>query len=76
MGDGEGDAAAFTGEDETLRQLAVAGGGEGLGLAAQVGGDGGTKTGRDIMVLLITIPFWTNLLVRNYAWLIILRQDG
>ena len=28
------------------------------------------------MVLLITIPFWTNLLVRNYAWLIILRQDG
>jgi spermidine/putrescine transport system permease protein len=28
------------------------------------------------MLLLITIPFWTNLLVRNYAWLIILREDG
>jgi spermidine/putrescine transport system permease protein len=28
------------------------------------------------MVLLITIPFWTNFLVRNYAWLIILREDG
>ncbi len=31
---------------------------------------------RDMMLLLITIPFWTNLLVRNYAWLIILREDG
>lgn len=31
---------------------------------------------RDLMLLLITIPFWTNLLVRNYAWLIILREDG
>ncbi|MBD9372720.1 ABC transporter permease [Rhizobium sp. ARZ01] len=35
-----------------------------------------SRTGRDIMLLLITIPFWTNLLVRNYAWLIILREDG
>jgi spermidine/putrescine transport system permease protein len=34
------------------------------------------RTGRDVMLLLITIPFWTNLLVRNYAWLIILREDG
>lgn len=31
---------------------------------------------RNIMVLLITIPFWTNLLIRNYAWLIILREHG
>jgi spermidine/putrescine transport system permease protein len=31
---------------------------------------------RDMVVLLITIPFWTNLLIRNYAWLIILREDG
>ena len=35
-----------------------------------------SRTGRDLMLLLITIPFWTNLLVRNYAWLIILREDG
>ncbi len=35
-----------------------------------------SKNQRDIAVLLITIPFWTNLLVRNYAWLIILREDG
>jgi len=34
------------------------------------------KRGRDMVVLLITIPFWTSLLVRNYAWLIILRDDG
>ena len=34
------------------------------------------KKWRDIVVLLITIPFWTNLLIRNYAWLIILREDG
>lgn len=31
---------------------------------------------RNIVVLLITIPFWTNLLIRNYAWLIILRENG
>ena len=35
-----------------------------------------TRGQRDLMLLLITIPFWTNLLVRNYAWLIILRDDG
>lgn len=35
-----------------------------------------SRTGRDLMLLLITIPFWTNLLVRNYSWLIILREDG
>ena len=31
---------------------------------------------RSLMVLVVTIPFWTSLLIRNYAWLIILRQDG
>ena len=35
-----------------------------------------SRNGREIMLLVITIPFWTNLLVRNYAWLIILREDG
>ncbi|MGJ8547735.1 MAG: ABC transporter permease [Sulfitobacter sp.] len=34
------------------------------------------KRSRDLIILLITIPFWTSLLVRNYAWLIILRKDG
>lgn len=31
---------------------------------------------RNLWVLLVTIPFWTNLLVRTYAWMIILRTDG
>src|SRR5690349_7876682 len=35
-----------------------------------------TPRRRNLMVLLITIPFWTNLLIRNYAWLIILREQG
>lgn len=35
-----------------------------------------SERSRNLMVLLITIPFWTNLLIRNYAWLIILREDG
>ncbi len=35
-----------------------------------------SERSRNLMVLLITIPFWTNLLIRNYAWLIILREHG
>ncbi len=31
---------------------------------------------RALLVFLVTLPFWTNLLVRNYAWILILRQDG
>jgi spermidine/putrescine transport system permease protein len=31
---------------------------------------------RGIWVLLITIPFWTNLLVRTYAWMLVLRDEG
>ena len=27
-------------------------------------------------VLLLLVPFWTNFLVRTYAWMIVLRQDG
>ncbi|MGE3875732.1 MAG: ABC transporter permease [Parvibaculaceae bacterium] len=47
-----------------------------LGLPVALWMAGLSKWGRDVMVLAITIPFWTNLLVRNYAWLIILREDG
>lgn len=47
-----------------------------LGLPVALWMAGLPKWGRDVMVLLITIPFWTSLLVRNYAWLIILREDG
>lgn len=31
---------------------------------------------RDWWILLVTIPFWTNLLIRTYAWMLILRADG
>ncbi|MDB5551184.1 MAG: transporter permease [Rhizobium sp.] len=47
-----------------------------LGLPVALWMAGLSRTGREIMLLVITIPFWTNLLVRNYAWLIILREDG
>ncbi|NIZ13074.1 ABC transporter permease [Phaeobacter sp. HF9A] len=31
---------------------------------------------RNIFLLLITIPFWTNLLVRTYCWILVLRDTG
>lgn len=31
---------------------------------------------RALLVFLVTIPFWTNLLVRNYAWILLLRNGG
>jgi len=34
------------------------------------------KQQRDYWVLLITIPFWTNLLIRTYAMLLLIRDEG
>ncbi|MBI1216378.1 MAG: ABC transporter permease subunit [Alphaproteobacteria bacterium] len=31
---------------------------------------------RNLWIMLVTIPFWTNLLIRTYAWMLILRTDG
>ena len=31
---------------------------------------------RNVLVLLLMIPFWTNFLIRTYAWLLILRDQG
>ena len=31
---------------------------------------------RDLLLFLVTIPFWTNLLIRAYAWILILGKDG
>jgi spermidine/putrescine transport system permease protein len=31
---------------------------------------------RLVLVFVVTVPFWTNILVRNYAWMLILRSDG
>ena len=29
-----------------------------------------------VLLFLITIPFWTNILLRNFAWILILREGG
>jgi spermidine/putrescine transport system permease protein len=29
-----------------------------------------------VLVFMVTLPFWTNLLVRNYAWILLLRDHG
>jgi spermidine/putrescine transport system permease protein len=31
---------------------------------------------RNLLILLITIPFWTNLLIRTYSWILVLRDTG
>lgn len=31
---------------------------------------------QNFLVLIVTIPFWTNLLVRTYAWMLILNDGG
>ncbi|RAQ43989.1 spermidine/putrescine ABC transporter permease [Arthrospira sp. O9.13F] len=31
---------------------------------------------RNLLLMLVIIPFWTNFLVRTYAWMIILRDQG
>lgn len=31
---------------------------------------------RNLLLLLITIPFWTNILIRTFAWILILRNTG
>jgi spermidine/putrescine transport system permease protein len=31
---------------------------------------------RGLFVLMVIIPFWTNFLVRTYAWIVILRSEG
>jgi spermidine/putrescine transport system permease protein len=31
---------------------------------------------RALLVFIVTVPFWTNLLVRNFAWILLLRDGG
>ena len=31
---------------------------------------------RNLLILLVTIPFWTNLLIRTYCWILVLRDTG
>lgn len=37
---------------------------------------GRTPRGRAVALTLVVIPFWTNLLIRTYAWQILLAGDG
>lgn len=34
------------------------------------------KKYRNLLLLLVVIPFWTNSLIRSYAWIILLRTEG
>lgn len=34
------------------------------------------ETRKNVLVMLVTIPFWTNLLIRTYCWILILRDNG
>jgi putative spermidine/putrescine transport system permease protein len=34
------------------------------------------ERGRRFLVFVILVPFWTSLLVRSYAWLVLLQQNG
>lgn len=31
---------------------------------------------RNVLLMLVIIPFWTNFLVRTYAWIVLLRTEG
>jgi spermidine/putrescine transport system permease protein len=31
---------------------------------------------RTLLVFVVTVPFWTNILVRSYAWILLLRNGG
>lgn len=35
-----------------------------------------TEKLRNVLLVLVIIPFWTNFLIRTYAWISILRADG
>ena len=34
------------------------------------------KARQGLLLLLVTVPFWTNLLIRTYSWIMILRDEG
>lgn len=35
-----------------------------------------SKRWRNALLLLVIIPFWTNFLIRTYAWIVLLRNEG
>ncbi len=35
-----------------------------------------TDRHRNLLILLVTIPFWANILIRTYSWILLLRETG
>lgn len=47
-----------------------------VGMALSLGISFSPKKWRKLLLLLVILPFWTNLLVRTYAWIAVLRTSG
>ncbi|NJM92809.1 MAG: ABC transporter permease [Rhodospirillaceae bacterium] len=47
-----------------------------VGFGAALGMALAPQRWRTFLIFLVTVPFWANLLVRNYAWIILLRNNG
>ncbi len=47
-----------------------------IGLALSLGISFAPRKWRNLLLLLIILPFWTNLLIRTYAWIAVLRTTG
>ena len=47
-----------------------------VGMALSLGISFAPKKWRNLLLLLIILPFWTNLLIRTYAWIAVLRTSG
>ncbi len=48
----------------------------GLGFPLAMGIAFASPRYRNILLLLVILPFWTNLLIRTYAWIAVLRERG
>ncbi|MEQ8666785.1 MAG: ABC transporter permease [Rhodospirillales bacterium] len=47
-----------------------------MGLPLAMGISFAPKRWRNILLLIVILPFWTNLLIRTYAWIAVLRTAG
>ncbi len=47
-----------------------------VGMALSLGISFASKKWRNLLLLLVILPFWTNLLIRTYAWIAVLRTSG
>lgn len=47
-----------------------------VGMPLSLGISFAPKKWRNLLLLLVILPFWTNLLIRTYAWIAVLRTSG